>query len=249
MIILKISKNHSMVKLMRKNYSFKKIYLICSGKGGVGKSTTTYNLALNLAAQGLKAAIFDADVYNSSIPLMMNINHRHLETANPEILIPPSKHGVKVMSAGFMIPDNMPVIWRGQTLFGMLNRMIEDTYWGDNDILLIDLPPGTGEIPVYISQLLPIDGCIIITTPDELAFQGSFKAANLFDSLDIPVYGIIENMTDEYYTVFGKTRQKELVDYFGNAFWGSVPLLPDINSGGTQHFTKITENLLEPTLV
>ena len=223
--------------------NLKKIYVISSGNGGVGKSTITLNLALNLSSEGLKVGILDADVYGSAIPLMMNLQHQHIEIKDPEVFIPPSKFGIKVMSSAFIVPEDIPVILRGNTLYRILEMMIQETYWGSCDIFLIDLPPGTGEIPVYISQLLKVDGAIIVVTPQELSVKRAFKVRSLFDGLDIPLYGIIENMVDSYYSVFGKSRQKELSAFFNDKFLGSIPLIPDISSGATDYFRDIALHL------
>ena len=212
-----------------------KTILIGSGKGGVGKSTVAVNLAIALAAKGYQVGLFDADIYGPSIPIMMGLRRmspeieRNLE--GKEVFIPFYKYGIKVMSIGFFIEEARPNLCRGPVLHSVLQKMIAQTEWGNLDFLFIDLPPGTGDVPLSLSQLLTIQGALVVSTPQEVAMLDAIKAINAFEELRIPLLGIIENMagftipgTSETYHIFGQGKAQELADKFELSLLGSIPL-------------------------
>lgn len=193
-----------------------KIFFVGSGKGGVGKSTVAVNLSISLAKKGLSVGLLDADIYGPSIPIMLGLRRLTPRTINSKTL-PFTKFGIKSMSIGFFIEEAKSVLWRGPMLHNALQKMIEDIEWGDLDVLIIDLPPGTGDVPISLSKLLKIDGSLIVCTPQEVAMLDAIKAINALHVLDIPLIGIIENMagftvpgTNDTYDIFGKGKAEEL---------------------------------------
>ena len=211
---------------------------IASGKGGVGKSTVTTNLAVALADQGYAVALIDADVYGPTIPLMMG-----LAAVPPEMhqgkLIPPEAHGVKVISMGFFLPDNEPVIWRGPMLDRAIEQFLGDVLWGSPDFLLIDLPPGTGDIALTIAQMIPGADMIIVTTPQEAAAKTAVKAAKMARMTKQNVLGVIENMA--YYVcpdcggrhyIFGRGGAYEIARLMDTRLLGRIPLDEATRQGG-----------------
>ena len=221
--------------------------MIGSGKGGVGKSSVTVNLAIALAQLGLKVGVLDADIYGPSIPIMLGLRRlspRVTPSAEgKEKIIPFSKFGIQAMSIGFFIEEARSVVWRGPMLHGALQKMLVDVEWDNLDLLLIDLPPGTGDVPISLSQLLQIEGALVVTTPQEVAMLDAIKAINSFDQLKIPLIGIIENMsgftvpgTNEVHHIFGEGKGKELARRFEAPFLGSIPLIPAIRRGGDEGY-------------
>lgn len=225
----------------------RKTFLIGSGKGGVGKSTVTVNLAIALAQQGLEVGLLDADVYGPSIPIMMGlrrISPRIQDCGNGrEQVVPFTKFGIKVISLGFFMEEARSVVWRGPMLHGTLKKMLSDVNWGHLDVLLIDLPPGTGDVPISLSQLLHIDGALVVTTPQEVAMLDAIKAINSFNQLKIPLVGIVENMagftvpeTGETHHIFGEGKALELAYKFETELLGTIPLIPSIRIGGDEGY-------------
>lgn len=222
-----------------------KTFVIGSGKGGVGKSTVTVNLAIALAKRGLSVGILDADFYGPSIPIMLGLRHLSppLQTNlnQPEKITPFYKFGVKALSIGFFVEEARSVVWRGPLLHGTLLKMLTEVAWGDLDLMLIDLPPGTGDIPLSLAQLLPIQGALVVCTPQEVALVDAVKAINAFDQLEIPLTGIIENMagftapeTGQVYHIFGQGKGQELANRFNTSLLASIPLFPAIRQGGDE---------------
>lgn len=172
----------------------KNIIAVASGKGGVGKSTTTVNLALALAAQGHKVGVLDADIYGPSIPRMLGIQGKPT-SEDGKTLQPMENHGVKCMSMGFLVEEETPMIWRGPMATGALEQLLRDVAWGDLDVLVVDMPPGTGDIHLSMAQRVPITGVVIVSTPQDIALIDARKGLNMFRKVDVPVLGIVENMS------------------------------------------------------
>ena len=172
----------------------KTIVAVASGKGGVGKSTTAVNLALGLAANGLAVGILDADIYGPSMPRMLGISGKP-NSRDGRVLEPMENHGVKCMSMGFLVAEDTPMIWRGPMVMSALNQMLRDVNWGELDILVVDLPPGTGDAQLTMAQQVPLSGAVIVSTPQDIALLDARKGLNMFRKVDVPVLGIIENMS------------------------------------------------------
>jgi ATP-binding protein involved in chromosome partitioning len=210
---------------------------ISSGKGGVGKSTVAVNLAVALVKQGAKVGLMDADMYGPNIPMMMGI--RKPPEQKDGKLLPAESHGVKLISMGFFVPEETPLTWRGPMIHTAIQQFFRDVDWGDLDYLLVDLPPGTGDAQLSISQLVPLSGAVIVTTPQEVALHDSRKGWVMFQKVNVPLLGIIENMS---YYVCGKCGERtEIFSYGGGEraaeklgipFLGRIPIDPAIRAGG-----------------
>ena len=219
-----------------------KSVLIGSGKGGVGKSTVAVNLAIALAAQGLKVGLLDADVYGPSIPIMMGLRRlspRVELIQGQQKVMPFAKFGIQVMSIGFFVEEARSLIWRGPMVHGTLQKMLEGIAWGDLDCLIVDLPPGTGDVLLSLSQLLKVAGGMVVSTPQEVAMLDAIKALNAFEELNIPLWGVVENMagfqdphTGEIHAIFGKGKAQELAERFHAPLLASFPLCPRVCQGG-----------------
>jgi len=215
----------------------RKIVAIASGKGGVGKSTCSVNLACALKHLGAKVGLLDCDIYGPSIPLMMGIHDKPTVSAN-EMLVPPIAHGVKVMSIGLLIPDDQAMIWRGPMITKTIQQFLMQVAWGDLDFLLVDLPPGTGDAQLSLCQTVPLDGGVIISTPQEASLGVVRKGISMFNKVNVPILGIVENMS--YFTAPGGQR----VEIFGHGggkeeavrqkvpFLGEVPIFTEIREAG-----------------
>ncbi|MBL8245093.1 MAG: Mrp/NBP35 family ATP-binding protein, partial [Rhodanobacteraceae bacterium] len=171
----------------------KNIIAVASGKGGVGKSTTAVNLALALAAEGATVGILDADIYGPSQPRMLGVSGKP-DTRDGKLIVPKIAHGVQVMSIGFMIEEDTPMIWRGPMVTQALQQLLGETAWEDLDYLVIDLPPGTGDIQLTLCQRVPVSGAVIVTTPQDIALLDARKALRMFEKVEVPVLGVVENM-------------------------------------------------------
>jgi ATP-binding protein involved in chromosome partitioning len=207
---------------------------VASGKGGVGKSTTAVNLALGLQALGLKAGILDADIYGPSQPRLLGLTGRP-QVAEGKMLRPMEGFGLKAMSMGFLVDEATPVIWRGPMVVSALTQMLRDVAWDDLDVLVIDMPPGTGDVQLTMAQQVPLSGAIIVSTPQDLALIDARKGLNMFRKVDVPVLGIIENMSTfvcprcgERSDIFGHGGADREADRLGVAFLGGVPLHMEI---------------------
>jgi ATP-binding protein involved in chromosome partitioning len=214
----------------------KHMIAVASGKGGVGKSTTAVNLALGLQAIGLKAGILDADIYGPSQPRLLGLTGRP-EVARPNTLRPMRAHGLEAMSMGFLVEEGTPIIWRGPMVVSALTQMLRDVDWGELDVLVIDMPPGTGDVQLTMAQQVPLAGAIIVSTPQDLALIDARKGLNMFRKVDVPVLGIIENMSyficpkcGERSDIFGHGGARDEAAKLGVPFLGSVPLHMDIRA-------------------
>lgn len=208
----------------------KHIIAVASGKGGVGKSTTTANLALALQANGLKVGVLDADIYGPSVPRLFRVTGRP-EPVSGRILKPLEGYGVKVMSMGFLVEEDTPMIWRGPMVISALTQMLREVAWGDLDVLVVDMPPGTGDAQLTMAQQVPLAGAVIVSTPQDLALIDARKGLNMFRRVDVPVLGIIENMSyflcpdcGGRHDIFGHGGAKAEAEKLGVPFLGEVPL-------------------------
>lgn len=209
----------------------KNIIAVASGKGGVGKSTTAVNLALGLAAEGASVAILDADIYGPSIPLMMGVAGQTPTSNDGKSLDPLIAHGVQVMSIGFLIDADQPMIWRGPMVTQALNQMLQQTRWSDVDYLIVDMPPGTGDIQLTLSQQVPVSGAVIVTTPQDIALLDARKGLQMFRKVAVPVLGIVENMSTHICSscgheepLFGSGGGARMADEYDVSLLGQLPL-------------------------
>ena len=203
---------------------------VASGKGGVGKSTVAVNLALGLQANGLKAGILDADIYGPSQPRLLGLTGKP-ELAGPNRLRPMRAYGLEAMSMGFLVEEDTPIIWRGPMVVSALTQMLRDVAWSELDVLIIDMPPGTGDIQLSMAQQVPLSGAVIVCTPQDLALLDARKGLNMFRKVDVPVLGIVENMSificpkcGERTDIFGHGGAQREAEKLGLPFLGGVPL-------------------------
>ncbi|PYB77309.1 iron-sulfur cluster carrier protein ApbC [Rhizobium wuzhouense] len=206
------------------------IIAVASGKGGVGKSTTAVNLALALKANGLRVGILDADVYGPSMPRLLGITGRPQQIEN-RIIVPMENFGIKVMSMGFLVDEGTAMIWRGPMVQSALMQMLREVAWGDLDVLVVDMPPGTGDAQLTMAQQVPLSGAVIVSTPQDLALIDARKGLNMFNKVEVPVLGIVENMsyfiapdTGHRYDIFGHGGARKEAEKIGVPFLGEVPL-------------------------
>ena len=223
----------------------KNIIAVASGKGGVGKSTVTANLAVSLAKMGFKVGLLDADIYGPSMPIMFDVTQEKplsIKIEGKSKMKPIENYGVKILSIGFFTQPNQAVIWRGPMAAKALNQMIFDAHWGELDFMLLDLPPGTGDIHLSIMQSLPITGAVVVSTPQEVALADARKGVAMFqqESINVPVLGIVENMAyftpeelpNNKYYIFGKEGAKHLSEDMNVPFLGEIPLVQSIREAG-----------------
>ena len=213
------------------------IIAVGSGKGGVGKSTVAVNLALALHKSGATVGILDADIYGPNIPTMMGVNHS-MEPTGQGIPYAES-YGLKVMSMGFFLPEGQAVVWRGPMIHGAIQQMLRDVEWGEMDYLVVDLPPGTGDAVLSLAQLVPLTGAVIVVTPSEVALEDGAKAISMFKKLNVPVLGVIENMSyflcphcGERVDIFGRDGGQRIAQKYGLDFLGDIPVDPSVRIGG-----------------
>jgi ATP-binding protein involved in chromosome partitioning len=253
----------------------KNIIAIASGKGGVGKSTVTANLAVSLAKMGFSVGVLDADVYGPSMPIMFDVESEKpisIEVNGKSKMKPIESYEVKILSIGFFTSPSQAVIWRGPMAGKALNQMIFDADWGELDFMLIDLPPGTGDIHLSIMQSLPITGAVVVSTPQAVALADAKKGVSMFlsDAINVPVLGIIENMAyftpeelpENKYYIFGKEGARNLAEDLGVPFLGEVPIVQSIREAGDYGrpaamqtgsviesvFEEITRNVVQETV-
>ncbi|HWQ53509.1 MAG TPA: Mrp/NBP35 family ATP-binding protein [Bryobacteraceae bacterium] len=215
----------------------KNLIAVGSGKGGVGKTTVAVNLAVALAALGHKTGLMDADVYGPNVPLMMGISASPM--AHGDRIQPLEQYGVKLMSMGFLNPGDRPVIWRGPMLHSVIQQFLRNVDWGELDYLIIDLPPGTGDVQLSLIQTAPISGAIVVTTPSDVSLEDARKAVHMFDQVKVPVLGIVENMSylicphcSERIDVFSTGGGRRTAEQMQVHFLGELPLDPAVRVGG-----------------
>jgi ATP-binding protein involved in chromosome partitioning len=210
------------------------IIAVASGKGGVGKSTTAVNLALGLLANGLRVGILDADVYGPSMPRLLKISGKPSQI-DGRIIVPMENYGLKVMSMGFLVEEETAMIWRGPMVQSALLQMLREVAWGELDVLVVDMPPGTGDVQLTMAQQVPLAGAVIVSTPQDLALIDARKGLNMFRKVEVPVLGIVENMsyfiapdTGARYDIFGHGGARKEAERIGVPFLGEVPLTMSI---------------------
>jgi ATP-binding protein involved in chromosome partitioning len=211
----------------------KNIIAVASGKGGVGKTTIAVNLAVTLASAGAKVGLLDADIYGPSVPVMMGVRERPGAVGN--MMVPPAAHGVKVISLGFFYKDDTPLVWRGPMVAGAVKQLLTQVEWGDLDYLIVDLPPGTGDASLTLSQTVPLGGVVVVTTPQEASLNIATKALAMFRKLNVPILGIVENMS--YFTcphcgektyIFSEGGGKKAAKALDVQFLGEIPIFPSV---------------------
>lgn len=215
----------------------KHLIAVASGKGGVGKSTTTTNLALALASSGARVGVLDADLYGPSQPRMLGLKGMP-DSPDGKILEPMIGHGIQTMSIGFLVDEESPIIWRGPMITQALTRLVYETRWDNLDYLIVDLPPGTGDIHLTMAQRLPVSGAVIVTTPQDIALLDARKGLRMFEKVNVPVIGIIENMSTHVCTqcgheehIFGEGGAKKMAEEAGTELLGELPLDIRIRTG------------------
>jgi ATP-binding protein involved in chromosome partitioning len=249
--------SHSVQQGVKPLDGIKNIIAVASGKGGVGKSTVSSNLALSLAQCGANVALLDADIYGPSQPRMLGVTGKP-ETLPNKMLLPMQNHGIKIMSIGFMVDDETPMIWRGPMVTQALEQMLRGTHWAEKDepidYLVIDLPPGTGDIQLTLSQRVPVSGAVIVTTPQDIALLDARKAYKMFDKVEVPVFGIIENMSSHICSncghedaIFGSDGAEKMASDYGLDVLGQIPLSRNIreaSDGGTPTVVADTDGAI-----
>jgi len=222
--------SHSVQGGMNPLEGIKNVIAVASGKGGVGKSTTAVNLALALQKEGARVGVLDADIYGPSIPRMLGIDGKP-ESTDGKSLEPMGGHGLQAMSIGFMIDEETPMIWRGPMVTQALEQLLRDTRWKSLDYLVIDLPPGTGDVQLTLAQKVPVSGAIIVTTPQDIALLDARKGLKMFEKVEVPVLGVVENMSIHICSecghaehIFGQGGGEKMCDQYNVDFLGSLPL-------------------------
>ena len=222
---------HAVQRTLKPLANVKNVVAVASGKGGVGKSTTAANLALAWAAQGAKVGLLDADIYGPSQPLMMGLTGAKPVSADGKHLTPLRSHGVEVMSIGFMIDQEQPMAWRGPMVTQALTQLLGDTNWGDLDYLVVDMPPGTGDIQLTLAQRVPVSGAVIVTTPQDIALLDARKGLKMFEKVEVRVLGVVENMSMHVCSqcghvehIFGSGGGARMAAQYGVQLLGELPL-------------------------
>ncbi len=212
------------------------VVAVASGKGGVGKTTTSVNVAVALARDGARVGLLDADIYGPNVPLMMGVDQ--LPPLKDGKLVPAENFGVKVMSMGFLVKPGEAVIWRGPMLHGAVNKFLKEVLWGELDYLIVDLPPGTGDVQLSLAQVISLSGALIVTTPQDVALQDVERAVAMFEKVKVPVLGVVENMSGfacahcgKVTDIFDKGGGVRAAEVFKVPFLGEVPLVPEVRAG------------------
>jgi ATP-binding protein involved in chromosome partitioning len=226
-------KSRGVMKLPVKN-----AVAVASGKGGVGKTTVSVNIAVSLAKSGAKVGLLDADIYGPNVPTMMGVDR--LPPFEGDRIVPAENYGVKIMSIGFMVPPGRALIWRGPMLHSAIRQFLGDVEWGELDYLIIDLPPGTGDAQLSLAQSLPLSGGVIVTLPQDVSIEDASRGMQMFEQLNIPILGVVENMSylelpdGSRVDVFGQGGGEKLATSKGLPFLGAIPMDPSVRIGGDQ---------------
>jgi len=231
------------------------IIVVASGKGGVGKSTVSVNLAIALAQEGASVGLLDADIHGPSIPMMLGMRDERpkmTEIDGKGMIVPMERYGIKAMSIGLLIDEKQAVVWRGPQASSALKQFITDVYWQDLDYLVIDMPPGTGDIPLTLVQTVPVTGAVIVSTPQAVAAADAKKAIMMFKqpAINVPILGIVENMAyftpqelpDSKYYIFGKGGARQMAEQFELPFLGEIPLVQSIGEGGDKGVPAVVDD-------
>jgi len=226
----------------------KNIIAVSSGKGGVGKSTVAVNLAVSLALDGAKVGLMDADIYGPNVPLMLGVAHKQPAAVNGKI-VPIEAHGVKMISMALLAPPDKPMILRGPMLHGIVRQFLADVNWGELDYLIVDMPPGTGDVQLSLAQLVPVQGAVLVTTPQIVSLADVRRALKMFETVAVPILGVIENMsyfiapdTNNRYDIFGKGGGSEFADEMDVPFLGEVPLGIEVREAGDKGVPVVVAN-------
>ena len=227
----------------------KNIIAVSSGKGGVGKSTVAVNLAVSLALDGAKVGLMDADIYGPNVPLMLGVGHEQPKVFNNKI-IPIEAHGVKMISMALLAPPDKPMILRGPMLHGVVRQFLADVNWGELDYLVVDMPPGTGDVQLSLAQLVPVQGAVLVTTPQSVSIADVRRALKMFETVAVPILGVIENMSyfvppdmpDKRYNIFGEGGGRKLAEEYNVPFLGEVPLGMEVREAGDKGVPVVIAN-------
>jgi ATP-binding protein involved in chromosome partitioning len=235
----------------------KNIIAVSSGKGGVGKSTVAVNLAVSLALDGAKVGLMDADVYGPNVPLMLGISAIQPQVTSRNQLVPLEAHGVKIISMAVLVPPDKPMILRGPMLHGVVRQFLTDVDWGELDYLIVDMPPGTGDVQLSLAQLVPVQGAVLVTTPQAVSLSDVRRAFKMFEQVSIPVLGVIENMSyfippdmpDKRYDIFGTGGGQALAEEYNLKLLGEVPLGMEVREGGDKGVPVVISNPNSPQAI
>ena len=233
----------------------KNIIMVASGKGGVGKSTVAVNLAIGLAQEGAAVGLLDADIHGPSVPIMLGLRDERpkmTEVNGKGMIVPMERYGVKAMSIGLLVDEKQAIIWRGPMASSALKQFISDVHWGDLDYLIIDLPPGTGDVHLTMVQTVPVTGAVIVSTPQQVAAADARKAIMMFKQpqINVPILGIVENMAyftpselpDNKYYIFGQGGARKMAEQFDLPFLGEIPLVQSIREGGDKGIPAVVDD-------
>jgi ATP-binding protein involved in chromosome partitioning len=214
------------------------VIAVGSGKGGVGKTTIAVNLAVALGKLGYKVGLLDADIYGPNVPLMMGVN-RQPDVVGQNRIAPITNHGIKIISVGFISPGDKPLVWRGPMLHSIIKQFLQQVEWGELDFLIVDLPPGTGDVVISLFQTVPLTGAIVVSTPSDVSLQDARKAIEMFRGVKVDIFGVVENMSHFHcpycqheIDIFSKGGVERTAQQFGVPYLGAVELDPDVRKGG-----------------
>lgn len=230
--------------------NIKNIIAVGSGKGGVGKSTVSANLAAALASKGFSVGLVDLDIYGPSVGKLFGMSGRiPIKAINENTILPVEVKGIKLMSFSFLMDEEQAVVWRGPLLNGAVKQLLFDVQWGELDYLILDLPPGTGDVQLSLSQLINLDGAVVISTPQSVALADAYRAINMFQKVNIPILGVVENMSEfvcpncgHVTHIFSKQGGHAMAEKFGVPSLGSIPLMPEIMESGEKGLPIVFEH-------